>query len=369
MNRIQTYIKKMSFSFWLIVMIPTSLAVLYFGLIASDVFVSEASFVVKSPQRQGATSLLGGFLQNAGFTRSQDDTYTVHEYVLSRDAMTDVNKVVPLRDIFSGSNIDFFSRFNAFRLNDSDENLFKYYQNHVLLSVDTATAITRIQIKAFTSEDAHKLNTTLLDLSEKLVNKLNERARLDLINSATEELTASENKLRDAGVSLSEFRNANRLFDPERQSAIEIQMISKLQDQLVATQIQIAQVKAVTPDNPQISALIQRQASIKQEIDNVSRRVTGGGSNLTSKIEEYERLSLNKAVAEKQLASSISSLEQAKNDAARKQFYLETVVQPSKPDVAMEPERIKGILSVFVFGLIIWGIVELLLAGVKEHQS
>jgi capsular polysaccharide transport system permease protein len=42
---------------WLTVIIPTILASIYFGLIASDVYISESRFVVRSPQRQTQTGL------------------------------------------------------------------------------------------------------------------------------------------------------------------------------------------------------------------------------------------------------------------------------------------------------------------------
>ena len=41
------------------VFVPTLLAVAYFGFIASDVYISESRFVVRSPQRQSPTGLGG----------------------------------------------------------------------------------------------------------------------------------------------------------------------------------------------------------------------------------------------------------------------------------------------------------------------
>ncbi len=58
----------------------------YFGVIASDVFFSESRIVLRSPQRQAASGL-GTFLQGAVLIRSQDDTFSVHDFMLSRDAL------------------------------------------------------------------------------------------------------------------------------------------------------------------------------------------------------------------------------------------------------------------------------------------
>jgi len=51
--------------FLLAVVLPTILAVLYFGFFASDVYVSESQFVIRSPDKQSATGL-GVLLKSTG---------------------------------------------------------------------------------------------------------------------------------------------------------------------------------------------------------------------------------------------------------------------------------------------------------------
>jgi capsular polysaccharide transport system permease protein len=77
------------------VLIPTFCASLYFGLFASDVFTSESRFVVRSPDRQTA-SPLGLLLRGSGFSRAQDDSFSVQEYMLSRDALRELTREVNL---------------------------------------------------------------------------------------------------------------------------------------------------------------------------------------------------------------------------------------------------------------------------------
>ena len=68
--------------FLLTVVVPTALAVLYFGLFASDVYVSESRFVVRSPDKP-ATSGLGVLLKSAGFSNAGDEIFAAHEFVQS----------------------------------------------------------------------------------------------------------------------------------------------------------------------------------------------------------------------------------------------------------------------------------------------
>lgn len=65
----------------------------------------------------------------------------------------------------------------------------------------------------------------------------------------------------------------------------------------------------------------------------------------------------------------MASLDNARADAERKQLYLEVLVQPNAPDIAIEPKRLRGIAATFCVGLILWGVLSLLIASVREHQD
>jgi len=72
--------------FLLVVALPTLLATLYFGLFASDVYVSESQFVVRSPDKQSITGL-GALLRSTGFSNAGDEVYAAENFVRSRDAL------------------------------------------------------------------------------------------------------------------------------------------------------------------------------------------------------------------------------------------------------------------------------------------
>jgi capsular polysaccharide transport system permease protein len=109
--------------------------------------------------------------------------------------------------------------------------------------------------------------------------------------------------------------------------------------------------------------------TLQAEIELETAKVAGGDRSLSNKSAEYERLALDRVFAERQLGAALASLEQARNDAQRKQLYLERIVQPNKPDVAIEPRRIRNVLATLVLSLIAWGILSLLIAGVREHRD
>ncbi len=362
--------KKINPIFALTVLVPTSLAIVYYGLIASDIYISESRFVVRSPQRQSQTGLLSSLLSGTGFSRSQDDAYSVHDFIKSRDALKALDEQLGLRKKFSSSDVDFINRFGAIDRDNSFEALQKYYQKRVSVDADSTSGISILQVNAFTAEDAQKMNELLLTMSEKLVNQLSDRGREDILRTSLAEVAEAEKKAKAAALALASFRNQNGVVDPERQTTIQLQQMSKLQDELIATKTQLNQLLAFAPSNPQIPALKNRMETLQAAVDAEFQKMAGSGSgSLTNKAANYERLALDRAYADKQLAGALTALDAARNEAQRKQLYLERVVQPNLPDVAIEPRRFRSVVIVFVLGLVAWGILTLLAASVREHME
>jgi capsular polysaccharide transport system permease protein len=328
----------------------------------------ESRFVVRSPQRQMQTGL-SALLQGSGFSRSQDDTYSVHDFVLSRDALTELDQKLALRKAYTSPDVDVINRFPGLDWDDSFEAFHRYYRKHVSIDYDTASSITTLQVRAFTAETSKQTNDLLLKMGERLVNNLNDRSRQDLIKTAEQEVATAEEKIKTAATALAGYRNTQTVFDPDKQSALQLQGVAKLQEELLSTQAQLDQIRRVSPNNPQVASLSSRVENLRKAISEETAKVAGANGSLTSKSAMYERLALDKMFAEKQLAAALTALETARSEALRKQLYLERLVQPNLPDKAMEPRRIRSVLMVFVLGLVAWGVLSLLVASIKEHTD
>jgi len=351
------------------VALPTLLAIVYYGLIASDVYISESRFVVRNPQRQ-AQSTIGALLQSTGFTRAQDDTYSVHDFIRSRDALQQLDAKLDLRKAYEKSDIDFVNRFPALEWWDrSNEALFRHYLRHVAIDYDTVSSISVLRVRAYTAAEARRANEELLEMGERLVNTMNLRSRQDLIQVAELEVKSAERRAKEAAAALSAFRADRSVFDPDRQSAIQLQGVMRLREELLSAETQLDQVRRISPDNPQIGSLEGRVQALRKAVTEENTRVLGRDGGLSSKSPVYDKLILEKTFADRQLASAMVTLDSARNEAARKQLYLERLVQPNLPDMALEPRRIRTVLMVFFVGLIAWGVSTLIVASIREHSQ
>lgn len=354
--------------FAVFVLVPTFLGLIYYGLIASDVYTSQSKFVIKSPgQKSSQVTTLASLIQTTGISAGKDQTQEVLEYIRSRDALRDLNRKSDVVGIYSTRGADFLSKFPQPLHDRSFENLYKYYRTMVTASLDPESGMAVVEVRGFRPEDTHLLNARLLDLGEDFVNRLNERAERQAISEAERRVVNSEARLRGARLAMRTYRNSEDVLDPAKQAAGVLDVSNKLQIEYASLLAQLQSMQRATPRHPAIPALKNRVAATAQAIAAQNGRAVGSPTGLASKLGNYEKLALDQELATAGLTAANVSLEQARTESQKQQYYLERVVEPNTPDLALLPRRLSSILIIFATSLCLYFIGWMLVVGILEH--
>jgi capsular polysaccharide transport system permease protein len=287
----------------------------------------------------------------------------------SRDAVALLDGRNQLRARLDRPESDFLSRFPRPFEGTSFEDLFKGFQRFVTVGLDLQTQISSIKVVAYRPEDARDMAEALLAGGEDLVNRLNDRSLADTVGQATRQLADAEAAAAQAQTALTVFRNRERVVDPDMNSQANLELMTGLESQLANLKAQRAGLAASAPQSPQLPTLDRDIAAYQTQIGAEQARVAGQADSLAPKVGAYERLVINQEIAGKSLAAAEAALEQAQLEAARKQLYLERVVNPNLPDKSEEPRRFRTILMVFVASLVAYAAISLFVAGLREHRQ
>ena len=356
--------------FCAVVLLPSALGIIYCGFIAPDIFVSESHFLVRNQSHQ-STSGLGSLLQSTGMSPTGDiEVYSVQDYLTSRDALASLEATYHLNATVSRAAIPGLDRLTTFRKDRTFEQLLLYYQKHIVQTdFDTSSSILTLTVRAATADGAFRLNESLLELSEAFVNKMNERSREDLLKFSVADVADAEKQAVRASNAVSSYRNGESVFDPEKQSALQLEQVGRLQQDLIATQGELADVKSVAPGNPQIPVLKNRLVVLQNAIAAETAKVAGGRGSLSTKSADYDGLVIYRDFAVKRLELAQASLQSARENAIKQQIYVERVATANKPDEAMEPKRVRNILVVILVSLMLYGLLSLINTSVRDHVA
>ena len=367
-RRIRQLFGSLNIWFWAIVGLPTLVAGVYYFALASDLYLSEAKFIVRSP-KQVQTSTIGALIQSTGLARAVDDTAVVEDFIMSRDAVRKLEQRNDLRAIFGRPEGDFVTRFPGILQRSDFEALFRRYDHFVSVETDHTSGVTALRVKAYRPEDAQTIAAALLNYSEQLVNELNERARTDAVSTSEHEVDRAQAQISRIQDQLTAYRVKQNMLDPKSASTGVLELIGQMRAAQAAARQQLGELLKNSPSSPQIPVVQTRIDSLNKLITEERAKLSGETNSVVLTLTEYERLTLDRELAEKALASAFTSLEAARLEAQRQQLYIETIAEPNLADYPLYPKRAISFGMVLVSCLLAYGIAWLLVISAREHAA
>ena len=368
--RIKSFLRRNKLAV-LTIILPVTCVTFYYMLIAADIYVSEAHFIVRSKSTSSMTNALAdtSVLQPlSSMSASNDDTQSVNDYLSSRDVMERLIREANLLDVLSRPEADFFARFPRDLSRNTHEALFERFNDFVYPYFDTSTGISTLYVYAFRPEDARQIALAALAYGEELINRLNARARSDSVDFARQLVAESEKKVSEKQQLVTEFRKREGLLDPVKQGAAIIELIAKMNGEVAELKAELEEVSANSPSSPKITATKARIRALETQIQEQRPLLAGGDKSLAPKVAEYEKLTIELELAIKLFLSSLLTLEDAIKDSEQQRLYLERVVEPNLPDFPLYPKRMRSILTIFGFSVCIYWILSALGSIVMEHE-
>jgi len=354
--------------FALLVLLPTLLVAGYFLGFAAPQYDSEARFMIKGSAPVAGAGSLSDLARASGFTPSSQDSLAVRDYLGSHDAVRRLGETLPLIEIFRRPEADPLARL--WWSNPPAERLLDYYQRMVGADYDTTSGITTLRVRSFRAEDSKAIAERLLGLSEEMVNRLNQRQLADALRIAREEYEIAEARLTRVQLDMTAFREREKAVDPARTAGITLEIIGKLDGALAQARAELTEALRFTrPDNPRVLQLQNRVAALEGQAATERARATVGDQALPQQIGAFERLNVERELARGMLASATASLERARMEAQKQQIFLQRVVEPNLAEYARYPKSIQTILYVFFCLSLLYGLLWLLVAGIREHAS
>lgn len=354
-------------SFFVLVLLPTLFASVYYFLIASDQYVSEAKFIVRSSDKQQVGGL-GALLQTTGLGAAPEETFSVLDYMQSRDALKDVDRDLDYRAMMGADHIDFLSRFPNILLGETFEGMYDHYLKYITAIHDASTGISELTVKGFTPENSQKIATTLLDRAEDLINRMNIRAREDTLSLAHSEVAVAEKRVSASMQAIGAFQRTTGVVDPELTATAATELIAGLRQERAKILTEQRLVQRVSPESVRIPFLQEQLDSIDKQLVAEQQRLVKGDGSLAGTFGDFEQLKLEAEFASKALLTAEANLATARVEAARQQLYLERIVEPNTADYARYPKRFLAVLTVLMTCFLGYAIIWLLYVNAREHK-
>lgn len=345
-------------------MVPVLIASVYFGIIASDRYVSESSVVIKSGATSSDGLSLGGLLPISG--SGGQDVVVVADYIMSAEMIMHLDRKLELIKHYSAPSVDFVSRFNA---DKSVEEFHRYMQKHITVVYEEATEIISISVRAYNAQMAYRINEEVIARSEELINRLSDRIVQDTLSMADNEVQLALENARNVTSRLSKFATDNNSLNPNVESQAIVNVIGSMEAKLAETQALYAEKAAyLRESSAEMRSISNRIQGLKTQLARErSKLIEPQEQGMGRLLEEYKPLLVEEELARQRYASALIALETARTESVKKKQYLAMFVRPNLPTSSVEPARFIDSISAILISLLLYAIFALCRAAVREH--
>ena len=352
----------------LVALLSAILLSIYWGMIATNRYVSEANVVLESPQLSAPSfnfqSLMGG---GAGAGRA--DMLLLRDFLLSVDMLNSLQNSLNIREHYSQKHIDTFSRLGS--ADAPTEKLHRYIQRRISVELDDYAQVLRIRVEAFEPEMAQRITQLMLHEGEQHMNAMGKRLAEEQVRFLEEQVKHLETRLDQSIAELLQYQNVSGLVSPQGTVESLSVVIASLESQLSNLSARrSALLSFQSPRSPEVLRVDSEIKALNEQIRRErSRLAQTNGNALNVLTSEYQALELKVQFARDSYSAALMALENTRIEAARKLKQVSVLQAPTLPEFSTEPRRLYNIIVVALVTLFLALISHMLLLIIKDHRD
>lgn len=358
-----TYAKLGSFA---LVLLASLLVTLYYSVIASPRYVSQAQFVVK--QATSNEMPIIGLAAIGTASPSTRDALILQEYIQSTEMAVALDEQLQLKSHYQQTSWDLLSRLSA---DSTQEEFVEFYQKHITVTYNEMSEILHVEVQSFDAEYSLKLAQAVLATSERFINSLGENMANQQMKYAQNEVQRAYKELKLQQIQLLKFQDENILFNPEIQSAALVEAINQLESSIIVQKTELKSLQAyMRSDTAQIKSKQFQIKALEQQLSEEKLKLTSQDQNALNKVNvDFKDLELNSLLAADLYKSALASLELIRAEAFKKLKHLLVVEHPRLAQQDKYPQRLYSIFTWFIALILIYLVGRLIASVIKEHKE
>ncbi|MCJ2073131.1 capsule biosynthesis protein [Methylobacterium sp. J-030] len=330
--------------FALCFVLPTLAGAVYYGLIASDRYVTETQFVIRPTIGTADKAAPDSVGTNAGIPKEMlaQDTLVTLEYLRSRPMVEALQAQLPLREWYGRDDIDMFSRFDPEK---SIEKFLRYWKRRVSIDVEQTTGVLTLSVEAFDPDESLAVTKAVMKEAERMVNDLSRAARQDALVESDRELKIAGERLAKINLALTEARNRDGVLDAKKANEANLKVLDELRSQRINLSIQLAVgQRDLGSQSRQIIDLKQKIRDLNDNIALIEQQTATANPEqkrrLSDALTRFEDLSQKRREAETYLEEVRKATERARILSTQQVAFFSPITEPARAESSTEPRRV-----------------------------
>jgi len=345
------------------------LATIYWGVVASDRYVSEARVIIQRTDLAGGQSMDFGSLITGMGGSSKNDQMLLRDHLMSVDMLNELDKSLRLREHFSDPHRDPLSRLR--KSNVAIEHFQSYFRSRVQVEFNEYAGVLVIRAQAYTPQMAQAIAVLMVKEGERFMNDMAHKLARDQVAFLEQQVASMGERASNARQALIKLQNTKGMVSPQATAESMAQLINQMEAQLTELRARRAALAGYLASGaPGLVEIDLQIAAIKgQIVDEKSRLASPIGKTLNSTVEEFQRAEMSVQFSSDVYKTALVALERGRVEATRTLKKISVLQSPTRPEYPLEPRRVYNIFVFILVTILLAGIVHLMAAIIRDHKD
>ncbi len=344
-------------------------AAMYWGLLASHRYVSTAHVIVQRTDFASSQAMDFGSILSGVNSGGRTDQLQLREYLLSLDMLRLLDKQLQLRKHYSDANNDIISRM--WDSQAEQESFHKYFLSRVSVEYDDYAGVLMIKAVAFEPKMAQAIVAAMIANGEVFMNQIGQNLARDQVGFLEKQVLLLNSRMLAEESKLIAFQNKNKLVSPQYSAETAAGIVTTLEGRLAELKTKkTAMLAYLNADAPTVVETEAQISAVEQQINSEKAKLTStAGTALNKTVLDYKLLEGQAKLAEQVYRTALVALEKGRIEAARNIKKITVFQSASLPEYPLEPRRIYNTVVFILIALMVAGIVQLIVAIIRDHKD
>lgn len=238
-----------------LILVSAVIGTLYWLLIASDRYVSEANVIIRKTDSVSVPSFDISMLVSGVSGVNRADQLLLREYLLSVDMLKKLDASLDLRSHYSDGRRDLVSRM--WFKDASMEWFHRHYLSRVEVVYDDFAGVLRVKAQAYDPQTAQLITSMLVQEGERYMNQLGHDLADVQVSFLNTQVSLAQLRFQQASQALLNFQNSKGLLSPQATAESISTVIAGLESQRAQLQTQLASLpRSLDRDHPDRKSVV-----------------------------------------------------------------------------------------------------------------
>jgi capsular polysaccharide transport system permease protein len=334
----------------------------YVVFLQTELYESKTTVLIKDVKAgQSQADMLSAMMPTT--SSNMQDSKLIEKYIYSIEMFEQINQKFALKVHYMSNNLDFLER--------AYYQYLEIYNKRLIISYDELSRTLDITFLHTDPKKAKEILAFITIQAEKKLNmydKENGNKLLDYIKSQEKK---NKEILVKSVETLLAYQNSHKTIDPSIDIKSKSGILSNLETRLVQKEIEYDNLKSyMNPKNIEVKRLRAEILNLKKKRNDLRSQLSGvSKTELNEDLFEFEMLRSDVEFNRERYKQTLIQLDMAMIQSTQNAKNLVVITKPTLASDYSYPDKIKNIITIFMVLFMIYGIISMIYAIIKDHRD